>query len=197
MNLGLVRSLGLELCSIALLAFTITTLRFRDKYQWSKLSCRGMVFLDLLRLTSLNVSCVVALSQVHPTMILARLIWLRLPYAGYIGESIVNRLVRRLKRCFKEPVCFKNFYQAKKLSLFWINKDPNPMYLKSHVIYKLTCPACNAEYIGKTDRCLRVRLDEHNSDYNSAMFQHLHSCEAFKFSFLWLICLVVLTRKPL
>ena len=25
------------------------------------------------------------------------------------------------------------------------------MYLKSHVIYKLTCPACNTEYIGKTD----------------------------------------------
>ena len=57
------------------------------------------------------------------------------------------------------------------------------MYLKSHVIYKLTCPACNAEYIGKTDRCLRVRLDEHSSDHNSAMFQNLHSCEAFKFLF--------------
>ena len=56
------------------------------------------------------------------------------------------------------------------------------MYLKSHVIYKLTCSACNAEYIGKTrDRCLRVRLDEHSSDHNSAMFQH--SCEAFKFLF--------------
>ena len=57
------------------------------------------------------------------------------------------------------------------------------MYLKSHVIYKLTCPACNAEYIGKTDRCLRVGLDEHSSDHNSAMFQNLHSCEAFKFLF--------------
>ena len=57
------------------------------------------------------------------------------------------------------------------------------MYLTSHVIYKLTCPACNAEYIGKTrDRCVRVRLDERSSDH-SAMFQHLHSCEAFKFLF--------------
>ena len=57
------------------------------------------------------------------------------------------------------------------------------MYLKSHVIYQLTCPACNAEYIGKTDRCLRVRLDEHSSDHNSAMFQHLRSYKAFKFLF--------------
>ena len=135
MNLGLVRSLGLELCSITLLASAMTILRFRNKYQWSKLSCLGMVFLDLLRLNSLNVSCVVTLSQVHPTMILARLIWLRLPYAGFNGESIVNRLVRKLKRCFKEPVCFKIFYQTKKLSSFCVNKDPNPMYLKSRVIY--------------------------------------------------------------
>ena len=142
-----------------------------------------MVFLDLLCLTSLNVSCVVTLSQVHPTMILARLIWLRLPYAGYIGESIKNRLVRKLKRGFKEPVCFKIFYQTKKLSSFCMDKVSNPMYLKSHVIYKLTSPACNATYIGNTDRCRRVRLDEHNSDHNSAMFQHLHSCEAFKFLF--------------
>ena len=51
------------------------------------------------------------------------------------------------------------------------------------VIYKLTCPACNAEYIGKTDRCLRVRLDEHNSDHTCAMFLHLQSCKAFKFLF--------------
>ena len=60
-------------------------------------------------------------------------------------------------------------------------EDPTPMYLWSHVIDKLTCPACNAEYMGKTDRCLRVRLDEHSSDHNSAMFQHLHIWEVFKF----------------
>ena len=30
---------------------------------------------------------------------------------------------------------------------------------------------------------LRVRLDEHSSDHNSAMFQHLHGCKAFKFLF--------------
>ena len=68
MNLGLLRSLGLEPCSIALFAFAITTLCFRKKYQWSKLSCIGMVFLDLLRLTSLTVSCIVTLSQDHPTI---------------------------------------------------------------------------------------------------------------------------------
>ena len=46
-----------------------------------------------------------------------------------------HKLVRKLKRCFKEPVCFIIFYQTKKLSSFCSNKDPNPTCLKSHVIY--------------------------------------------------------------
>ena len=80
-----------------------------------------------------------------------------------------------------EPVHFKILYQTEELSLFCSNKDPTPMYLKSHVIHKLTFPACNAEYIDKTDRCLRVPLDEYSCVHNSAMFEHLHGCEAFKF----------------
>ena len=83
----------------------------------------------------------------------SKIIWLRLPYAGHIGESIVNRLVRKLKRFFRELLRLKILDQTKKLSSFCSNKDPTPMYLKSHVIYNPTCPACNAEYIGKTDRC--------------------------------------------
>ena len=83
-----------------------------------------------------------------------------------------------------ESVHFKILYQTEKLASFCSNKDPTPMYLKSHVIYKLTCPVCNAECIGKTDRCLRVRLDEYSSDHNSAMYEHLHGCEAFQFLFL-------------
>ena len=110
----------------------------------------------------------------------SKIIWLRLPYAGHIGESIVNRLVRKLTRCFREPVRFKILYRTKKLSSFCSKKDPTSLCLKSHVIYKLTCPDCNAEHIGKTDRCLRVRLEEHSSDHNSAMFEHLHGCKAFK-----------------
>ena len=92
----------------------------------------------------------------------SKIIWLGPPYAGHMAESIVNRLVRKLKRCFREPARFKILYQTKKFSSFCSNKDPTPMYLKSHVIYKPTCPACNAECIGKTDRCLRVPLDEHS-----------------------------------
>ena len=67
--------------------------------------------------------------------------------------------------------------------LFYLFVNCKRSLVKSHVIYKLTCPGYNAAYIGKTDRCLSVRLDDHSSDHNSAMFQHLHSCEAFVFLF--------------
>ena len=82
-----------------------------------------------------------------------------------------------LNLTFKFSIKLKSFHH------FARTKNPNPMHLKSHVIYKLTCPACDAEYMGKADRCLSVRLDEHSSDHNSATFQHLHSAEAFKFLF--------------
>jgi len=88
--------------------------------------------------------------------------------------------VWKLKRCFKGPVHSKIFYQTRKLSSICFNNDPTPTYLRSHVFYKLTYLACNAEYIGKTDRCVRVRKGKHSSDHYSAMFQHLHSCKAFK-----------------
>ena len=126
----------------------------------------------------------------------SKIIWLRLPYAGHIGESIVNRLVRKLTRCFREPARFKILYRTKKLSSFCSNKDPTPLCLKSHVIYKLTCPDCNGEHIGKTDRCLRVRLEEHSSDHNSALniLPEVHSPELHCTSLLRTICCVISAR---
>lgn len=34
-------------------------------------------------------------------------------------------------------------------------------------------------YIGKTDRCFQLRLNEHGQEINFAMHQHLNQCEAF------------------
>ena len=61
------------------------------------------------------------------------------------------------------------------------NKDPVPTGQKSHVIYKFTCPECGHDYIGKTDSCFQLRLDEHGNEANSDVHQHLSCCEAFKF----------------
>ena len=47
------------------------------------------------------------------------------------------------------------------MSYYCNTKDRIPDYLKSHVVYEFSCPACNAGYIGKTDRNLGTRIKEH------------------------------------
>ena len=56
-----------------------------------------------------------------------------------------------------------------------------PENLRAHVIYEFQCPGCKAKYIGKTDRCLGLRLDEHSRAETSAIGKHLNECEHFHF----------------
>ena len=49
-----------------------------------------------------------------------------------------------------------------------------PENLRAHVIYEFQCPGCKAKYIGKTDRCLGLRLDEHSHAETSAIGKHLN-----------------------
>ena len=54
-----------------------------------------------------------------------------------------------------------------------------PVNLQSHVIYQFECPGCKAKYIGKTDRCLELSLNEHSDFRTSAVGKHLYECEHF------------------
>ena len=67
----------------------------------------------------------------------------------------------------------------RKLHFFCSNKDPVPANLQSHVIYQFECHGCKAKYIGKTDRCLELRLNEHSNFRISAVGKHLYECEHF------------------
>lgn len=87
MNLSLVRLLGQELCSITLFVFA---------KQLSKLYNLGMVFLDPFHITSSNVYCPMALNQDLLTDT-SKIIWICLLCEGFVGESVINRLVQKLK----------------------------------------------------------------------------------------------------
>ena len=108
-------------------------------------------------------------------------IWFRIPYIGPIGEQLAKRCISKLKRCSKEDLNFILLYDTKKLSFCCSNKDPVPENLRAHVIYEFQCPGCKAKYIGKTDRCLGLRLDEHSHAETSAIGKHLNECEHFHF----------------
>ena len=40
-------------------------------------------------------------------------------------------------------------------------KESVLIHRKANVIYKVTCSSCNEDYVGKTDRNLVTRLNEH------------------------------------
>ena len=56
-----------------------------------------------------------------------------------------------------------------------------PVYLVCNVVYEFICPGCNSSYIGKTNRTLLVRTQEHAlTDKESAIYKHLHDCDNIK-----------------
>ena len=61
--------------------------------------------------------------------------------------------------------------------MFCSAKDWIPIHQKANVIYKVTSPGCNEDYIGKTDRNLVTRLNEHGFREDQPMYKHLWKCE--------------------
>ena len=84
-----------------------------------------------------------------------------LPFLGSFSsitkKQLGKSLSQNLKLC-KLRVIFKTTNRLKNYFRF---KDVVPKPLKSCQIYKYTCGGCNASYIGKTFRHLKVRVSEH------------------------------------
>ena len=63
--------------------------------------------------------------------------------------------------------------------MFCTTKDSISAKQKSNVIYGITYPSCFQKYVGKTNRNLITRLDEHGTKVDQPMYQHLSNCSAF------------------
>ena len=44
------------------------------------------------------------------------------------------------------------------------------------VIYQITFPGCLNHYVGKTDRCFHIRMNEHGRKPDQPMHRHLKNC---------------------
>ena len=86
---------------------------------------------------------------------------------------------KKVQKCLKENFCFITCYETKKTAMFSSAKDSIPIQQKANVIHKVTCPGCNEDYVGKTDRNLVTRLNEHASREDQPMYQDLSKCEHF------------------
>ena len=65
------------------------------------------------------------------------------------------------------------------MSMYCPTKDRIPILQKANLIYELTCPGCDGKYVGKTDRNLDTRLEEHGSRLDQPMNIHLRNCSDF------------------
>ena len=107
-------------------------------------------------------------------------IFVRVPFAGEKGEQLVNKCINKLRHFTKNNVVFVRLFNTKKVSTFCPTKDKIPTLQKANVIYKIKCPGRGEEYVGKTDRCLQLRLVEHGTRNDQPMFLHLSQCELFR-----------------
>ena len=68
--------------------------------------------------------------------------------------------------------------------LFPFKDRINNIQMKSKVVYHLKFKDCEANYIGKTERILIHRINEHNkTDKKSAIHQHIIENTSHKFDF--------------
>ena len=96
----------------------------------------------------------------------------RIPYIDGLSQE-VRRIARTAGvRCaFYLPIKLCSLYQA---------KDALPLEATTHAVYSVTCKTCSAEYIGETQRALRVRRNEHRDAVRlghcskSAVAEHVH-----------------------
>ena len=56
------------------------------------------------------------------------------------------------ENCISVKTCLSNSFKF---------KESIPKYLRSHLIYKISCSCCSAIYYGETERHLFVRTSEH------------------------------------
>ena len=108
------------------------------------------------------------------------MIFFCLPYAGIIGEQLVKHCLKKIKRSLKIDVNFVVIYDTQKFWFYCNVKDKVCHEQRNNIIYRITCPGCGKKYIGKTERCLISRMNEHGKQENEPMFKHLSECEMLK-----------------
>ena len=88
-------------------------------------------------------------------------ITLNLSYLDVRRDHLSRSLIRKLTSCFNESVKFMKQYKANKLKMFCSSKVEF-IFNKKLMLFK--CWGCFNKYIGKTDRNIITRIDEHEKN---------------------------------
>ena len=105
-----------------------------------------------------------------------------LPWSGKLAHNSVLSLKRSI------PSDFANItfaYSVTKLRTLLPSFSTTPLtldqnndqrFLFSNIVYKYTC-SCSKVYIGETERRFSIRIHEHQTNKESAIYQHSIECE--------------------
>ena len=107
-------------------------------------------------------------------------IWIWLPYIGNKGEHLLKQCIRNVKRIYTTDIKFVILYNTKKISYYCTVKDKISIVQRSSVIYHITFPGCLKRYVGKTDHCFQIRMNEHGKKLDQLIHRHLKSCSYFQ-----------------
>ena len=88
------------------------------------------------------------------------------------------------------------------MSLFTNTKEKTPSVNLSSVVYKFSCPGCSFSYIGKTQRTLHERTEEHEypnkkSNKQNAIYKHLSTCPHYSLKDLLILIFMILAVTKL
>ena len=94
--------------------------------------------------------------------------------------------MKKLYKCLKKEKRVKLVlrYETTKLSYFTNTKNKILLLSQASVVCKFVCPGCSSSHIGKTERTLWWRTEEHayksnNQKGKSAIYEHLLRCEHY------------------
>ena len=107
-----------------------------------------------------------------------KLLQLTLPYAGKLGDKLVQKMKKTLNNNLPIEVKTRIAFNSSKLSTKFMVKDKTPFEHQNNLVYLSTCPHndCTETYIGETNRRIVERIIDHNKrDKNSHVLAHSRS----------------------
>ena len=108
------------------------------------------------------------------------IVWnIKIPYTSHRINKIMNKLKFEIKKSFVD-IQLNIIYTSKKLfSAFKpLLKPTTPITEKQGVVYNFECD-CSETYIGETGTILRFRINQHFTQKQSSIFEHIDDCETF------------------
>ena len=102
---------------------------------------------------------------------------LYVPWCGDSQHAILKQLRHIIPSDFARiTIAYSTTKLYSLLPSFSTSSIPsNNRFLSNNLVYKYTCK-CGQIYIGETERRFQIRIDEHTTHKDSAIFEHTNTC---------------------